>query len=215
MRMTKELKTGLVVVAAAVLFGGMLLAVSVFQVLEPTYHVNVRFRFTGGLERHAPVRLAGVLVGEVDDIRLDGDEAQTGALVALRLKRQAQVRRDARIKVSTLGLLGEKYVEMVQGNAETPWAQPDETLTGEDPLQIDELVEAGQSIATELTLTLADVRELARHVDDVVEGNRADIDETLENARLTSINFREFSDDIKIHPWKLLFRGKEQVRAKK
>jgi len=47
----------------------------------------------------------------------------------------------------------------------------------------------------------------------VVE-NREDIDFMIGKLKTTAVNFEEFSDDIKRHPWKLLIKTKEKKKPK-
>jgi hypothetical protein len=48
--------------------------------------------------------------------------------------------------------------------------------------------------------------KLKQHYQD----NRPRIDSIMKNIEATSVNFNEFSTDIKQHPWKLLMKGKEK-----
>jgi len=50
------------------------------------------------------------------------------------------------------------------------------------------------------------------HIDETVVGNRPRFDHIFENLDETSDNFREFSQDIKYHPWKVLVKGKEKSK---
>ena len=55
---------------------------------------------------------------------------------------------------------------------------------------------------------LAEVKMLATNVNSVVSDNKTRIDGIASNLESTSVNFKEFSEDIKQHPWKLLMKGK-------
>ena len=55
-----------------------------------------------------------------------------------------------------------------------------------------------------------DIRKLVNNVDDMVVDNRGGIDNIIADLEATARNFKEFSEDIKHHPWKLLMKGKEK-----
>ena len=57
------------------------------------------------------------------------------------------------------------------------------------------------AIADNLDKTLVQVKSL-------VADNKAKVDNIAANLEQTTANFKEFSEDIKEHPWKLLMKGK-------
>ncbi|HLL11436.1 MAG TPA: outer membrane lipid asymmetry maintenance protein MlaD [Rubrivivax sp.] len=90
-----------------------------------TYTLHARFDNIGGLKVRAPVRTAGVVVGRVTDIELDGKTYQ--GVVTMELARKYQFPKDSSAKILTAGLLGDQYVSMEAGGEDTNLA-PDETL---------------------------------------------------------------------------------------
>jgi phospholipid/cholesterol/gamma-HCH transport system substrate-binding protein len=78
-----------------------------------TYTVTARFDNIGGLKVRAPVRSAGVTVGRVTGIGLDGKTFQ--GLVTLDIDRAYQFPRDSSAKILTSGLLGDQYVGLEAG----------------------------------------------------------------------------------------------------
>ena len=73
--------------------------------------VDAMFNSVAGLDDKAAVRVAGVRVGRVDGIGLDGGRAR----VTLLLERPVALTAGARARIANLGLLGDKYVELVPG----------------------------------------------------------------------------------------------------
>ncbi len=70
------------------------------------------FDQTGGLKRRAPVEIAGVRVGQVDEIVLDRDFR---ARVALELSPDLELPIDTTASIVTAGLLGDRYVSLQLG----------------------------------------------------------------------------------------------------
>jgi phospholipid/cholesterol/gamma-HCH transport system substrate-binding protein len=78
-----------------------------------TYSVQARFDNIGGLKPRAPVRAAGVTVGRVKSIELDGKTFQ--GVVTLDIERGFVFPKDSSAKILTSGLLGDQYIGLEPG----------------------------------------------------------------------------------------------------
>jgi len=78
-----------------------------------TYSVQARFDNIGGLKPRAPVRAAGVTVGRVKSIALDGKTFQ--GVVTLDIERGFLFPKDSAAKILTSGLLGDQYIGLQAG----------------------------------------------------------------------------------------------------
>lgn len=78
-----------------------------------TYSVQARFDNIGGLKPRAPVRAAGVTVGRVKSISLDGKTFQ--GVVTLDIERSFVFPKDSAAKILTSGLLGDQYIGLEPG----------------------------------------------------------------------------------------------------
>ncbi len=90
-----------------------------------TYLMQARFDNIGGLKVRAPVRTAGVTVGRVTGITLDGKTFQ--GLVRMEVERGYQFPKDTSAKILTAGLLGDQYVGLEPGGDDKNLA-PGDTL---------------------------------------------------------------------------------------
>ena len=90
-----------------------------------TYTLKANFDNIGGLKVRAPVRTAGVTVGRVTSIKLDGKSFQ--GVVSMEIERGYQFPKDSAAKILTAGLLGDQYVGMDPGGDDKNLA-PGETL---------------------------------------------------------------------------------------
>ncbi len=211
MRMTNEAKTGMIVLVSAVALGALLIKVGNFTLLQKGYTVRSQFHFTSGVKKHAPVRLSGVDVGEVKDIRLHYG-ADTSIELLLWFKEGVKIRLDSKAYVTTLGMMGEKYIEIKAGTAASEYAKEGDLIPSEDPIRLEDLMALGTKLAEDVDKTAKDISRLANRLDETVADNRTKIDKLFENLEETSDNFREFSEDIKWHPWKILMKGKEKSK---
>src|ERR1700750_2688073 len=78
-----------------------------------TSKLSARFDNIGGLKKNAPVRSAGVSVGQVTSITLDKNTYQ--GLVTMKLNEGVQFPVDSSAKILTAGLLGDQYVGIEPG----------------------------------------------------------------------------------------------------
>jgi phospholipid/cholesterol/gamma-HCH transport system substrate-binding protein len=110
--MKKEVKLGLFLIAAFAVFAYFIIkteSCSEFISKGKRYAVYGKFASVAGMYTTAPVRLAGVQIGIVKSITLEG----RNAVVRLMIDNGVQIMDDARAIISTIGFVGEKYVEIV------------------------------------------------------------------------------------------------------
>ena len=113
--MTTEFKVGIVVLIGIFLLFYMSFRIGKFGSITEGrgYTVTVHFKDSSGLDTKSPVDIAGVEVGTVHKISLDG----TMAKVELLLKDNVHVPLDSTIAIKSFGILGDKYVEIVPGKS--------------------------------------------------------------------------------------------------
>lgn len=134
-----EIAVGVLLLAAMALLGWMALKVGALRRMADEVEVSARFADVTGLPEGAAVQVAGVPVGRVASLRVDG----TKALVTLALRQDASLRKDVVARIRARSVLGEKYVELSPQSADAPLlVDGDELSIGVEPLEIDELVTA-------------------------------------------------------------------------
>jgi phospholipid/cholesterol/gamma-HCH transport system substrate-binding protein len=77
------------------------------------YRLEARFDNIGGLKVRAPVKSAGVIVGRVEGIYLDGETYE--GVVQIRIRPSYHFSNDTIASILTSGLLGEQYVSLEAG----------------------------------------------------------------------------------------------------
>ncbi len=183
-----EIAVGVLLLAAMALLGWMALKVGALRRVAEEVHVSAHFADVTGLPEGAAVQVAGVPVGRVTDLRVDGKKA----LVTLALREDAAMRKDVVARIRARSVLGEKYVELSpQSENEALLKDGDELQVGLEPLEIDELVTSmGPMLAAVDPQAVADlVNALSQAVkQDPERLNRmlADTETLLHNAALAS-----------------------------
>ena len=216
-KITNELKVGLMVVIALLILGGLIFKIGDFDFAKKGYHIKVMFNFVGGVTKNAPVRLAGVEVGKVEEIKLAYGE-ETKVSMTLWLDSDVKLRADSMANISSLGLMGEKYIEINPGSKDAPFLEPGSTIVGEDPFQIEFLTKKSEAIVENLDKAIKDINLLANNVNEMIIENREEIDNIMVNLETTSANLKELSADIKRHPWKVITKPpgwKKMIQEKK
>ena len=104
-----------------------------------TYSVTARFTNTGELKIGAPVKIAGVKVGEIYEVTLD--PATYDAMVSLRLSREiGDLPADTAAAIYTSGLLGERYIGLAPGGDPEPLRDGDEILLTQSAVILEQLI---------------------------------------------------------------------------
>lgn len=156
MRMRAEFKVGLFAFLGLFIFFVIVFSISDFS-LKQGYTFFVRFNFVNGLEKAAPVRLAGVKVGEVKEIRISKNHPPVEAL--LWIKKGTFIGKDSQVYISNLGLLGEKYVEISPGDSPI-LIKSGEVIIGCDPISVQRLSHLGKETIRKLDEIIVDLGEI-------------------------------------------------------
>ena len=224
-----ELKVGLFIGLG--IFIGFLIVFSLSDVylLQKGYKINVLFDFVNGIKQNAPIRLAGVNVGEVKEINLfyDKDLGRTRVRLGLWLSGDAKVETDSVSRINTLGLLGEQYLEITPGTSDR-FVQPGDTIEGKNPINVGVQMEKVSELVGSAASMFRDVAEGKGTVGKLI------VDDTLYNDLETIFgrlakgegtigkllvkedvydNIEEFTADIKAHPWKLLHKTTDRKKS--
>ena len=133
--------------------------------LRPRYRLVTYFQNVQGLISGAPVRLAGKDVGSVEFVTFSPLEEQLPPVrVVMQVDSDVQdrVRTDTVASIGTIGLLGDKYVELSMGTDFGRVLQDGEEVPSVSPLDINEAVQKG-------TEAIDNIARLAANVNKVVE----------------------------------------------
>jgi phospholipid/cholesterol/gamma-HCH transport system substrate-binding protein len=186
-----EIRAGVFLLISFAVFVVMVFAVSDARSLfKKRKEVKVYFSLSDGIEKNAQVRLAGIKIGKVTDLRVapeHGDEVE----LTLSIYDDAVIKEDARAAIKTLGLVGGKYVELTTGSADAAVLKPGGTIEGEESLKMEDLTKAGLEVVGKL-------RHIAASLDKII-GDPAlarNIKGTMQNVQEVSANVKELTASL-------------------
>jgi phospholipid/cholesterol/gamma-HCH transport system substrate-binding protein len=192
-----ELKVGIFIAMGILIFFIIVFSIGDVYIIKKGYHIKTVFTFANGITESAPVRLAGVHVGQIDEITIFFDETDNRTKVRLLAWIQDEdmkIPQDSMALINTLGLLGEKYLEIFPGTDAASFLNDGDEIVGRD------------SIATEL---LAQKFDKLADATNTVMGRLRDGEGTIGKLLVEEKIYQDleaFVEDIKKHPWKLLHK---------
>ena len=202
----KQLKWSQLRVGLTVLFASITLMVLIFVMSGTggwfTSKITLRSYFdnASGLREGAPVRLAGVDIGNVTGIRIvqGRPTAPVEVMMKVNTKYAFNLRKDSVTLMSTAGILGETFVDVDSSTAKGPPAGDGDTLAARDQPDIQDVVRASQG-------TLQNMDSLLKRVDRIVafiESGQGSIGKVIYSPALydqlnaTVVEFKGLVDDI-------------------
>jgi phospholipid/cholesterol/gamma-HCH transport system substrate-binding protein len=103
------------------------------------YHLNAHFDNVGGIKVRSPVKMAGVRIGEVADIRVDGKTYRAVAILEIDNKYK-QIPRDTIANIYTAGLLGEQYVALDPGGDDHYLVEGDKIKMSQSAVVLEQVI---------------------------------------------------------------------------
>ena len=220
-----EIKVGSFVLMAVVALTFFIISVSDLSIFEKGRHIQVVFGFASGLREAAPVRLAGVEVGLVKKLQVfvdDSDNHKTKVRVNVWIKDDIAIPADSKITINQLGILGEKYLEIIPGTS-ADLIKDDSVTVGQDPVPIEKITESVAVLMTKLQVTVDSVNngiltdKNKKSLEDALDGfgalgtdlkeGRGTLGKLITDASIYN-NLDDLTSDLKGNPWKLLYRPK-------
>ena len=238
MKMNNETKIGVMVSSVILLLAVLTVKTGNFSLLKEGYLVKVHFNNVDGVNLNSPVMFNGFEVGIVEDIMIKEGERDTKMELTLRVDPKAKLRSGAKAYIKNLGFMGEKYVGLTSGDAGVDFLGPGSVIIGQEPPDFERLLAQGQEIAQRLNsitsniderllvnkdsvdsaiknldVTMQELSSIVKIANERLSLNEQKIDATVSNLHGLSANLEELSYDLKLNPWKILYRGKEKSKV--
>src|SRR3989338_3712590 len=133
-----EIRAGVVIVICLAILGLFIFKIGDIQLFKSTYKAKVAFAIANGLEKESSVMFAGVPVGKIIDVKILSDKElvrpqDPRVVFTVEVDKSANIKKDSIASIKTMGLMGEKYIEVLPGSPESPTLAPGDVLLGEAP----------------------------------------------------------------------------------
>ena len=213
-----ELGVGIFIVIGLIILVAFVFLISDFQFIKPGYQFDVVFGFANGLREGAPSRFAGVDIGEVKALRVfyDPEALKTKVRVRVWVKEDSRIPADSQVWINTLGLLGEKYLEIIPGENYNALVKAGDAIMGQDPVAMAEITEQSKKLVLKIEEAVDGLNDMLGRIR-TGQGTLGKLvyDETVyQNISAVSGDLKELTEDLKRHPWKLFFNPKEKPLKK-
>ncbi len=194
-----EMQVGMFVFIALIVCAVFVLYIGGISSWKSGYNLTFVFDFVNGVKIGAPVRYAGVDVGQVSRTALvmSPEEGKVKVHVLCRINGVAKIPEDSEVWINTLGLLGEKYVEIMPGKNYQNLMLPDAVVKGKDPVPMHEIAALAKNVVGDFSAIVSNIKN--------GQG-------TLGHLLYSDTLYKELETmviDLRRHPWKLLWKGKE------
>ncbi len=185
MQYSNELKVGAALVLAAIVaFAGIRFFQNV-PLFGSSYTLYAEFEDAGGLSPGNPVRMKGVKIGSVEEVRLDS-KSQT-VHVRMQMSRGSRIPEGSHARVSGISALGGVQISILPGPQDNPEISPGSTLSAPPEgstlkqltAQAPALASKADSVLTGANLTLAGLNQQLQNPD-------SDLRQTLTSLRKMS-----------------------------
>src|SRR6185437_8952992 len=206
-----EVKVGVLILTALGLLAAFILVMGGIN-FKPTYSVTVGFDNPGGLQSGAPVKIAGVKVGKISDIRFNGagvdpKTGKRGRLVVLTVQIEKQyqesVHENSIFYVTNQSVLGEQFLAIEPGSTDRPVLEEGAYVDGLDPPRLDMLIAEMYELLHSTVSSLRDhraeigeafdgLRRTLKGTGDFFEQNKGHLDRIAENAEKITVD----ADDL-------------------
>ncbi|MGZ3525307.1 MAG: MlaD family protein [Thermodesulfobacteriota bacterium] len=148
----KQLRWSKLKVSIVITFALLILLITVFfagnlnSLIARKIELKIYFKNVEGLRTGAPVWILGLEEGSVKHIRLDPAH---GVIVTIAIERRTlgYLKKDSQATILTMGLLGDKYIELSTGSPEANPIQPGDLIKGTTEMGLKHVMEtSGEAI---------------------------------------------------------------------
>ena len=154
-----------VFVLVGILFfiGGILMIGNLHETFKSKMKVVSLFDDVGGLKKGNNIWFSGVKIGTVSNLRFYGT-SQVEVSMNIETKVQQYIRKDAKVKISSDGLIGNKILVIYGGTTAAPEVQEGDTLGVEKTFTSDDMINTLQANNVNVLAITADLKIITKQL---------------------------------------------------
>jgi phospholipid/cholesterol/gamma-HCH transport system substrate-binding protein len=158
---SNEVEVGVFVILGFIFLTAVLFFVSGVYLFRSGYTVNVMFNYVSILNKGAPVRMAGVRIGEVSKVDIVYDEAKQNNRVKVKLfiEKGVEIRENYTFTIRGTHVLSEPHVEITPKPGTFPLLHKGVVVEGVPLVAVEELIDRAHEILSRLAAILGKFKE--------------------------------------------------------
>lgn len=126
------------------------------------YSLKLVVRSAEGLGEGSPVVLSGVQVGKISKVYLSQDGKN--AILLVQIKRNIKITKDANFSIKMKGVLGDRYISIIQGESNEYFKDGDVVILEKDSSELSRITEDIEELSKNFSKTLEEIRNLAKNI---------------------------------------------------
>lgn len=203
--MKEEVKVGFFVLLGIVAFATSIFLLGDFN-LKERYPIYVVFKDIGGLADKSNVKLNGVEVGQIKEIRIKDDKI----IVKIMIDRDVKIFRDAKFYIGSTSIIGSKFIQIQQGKPSSGIIKEGEYVNAVERKPLEEtLVDVADRInkliadldskgefTRNLNDTVKNLRDITANLNELIASNSSNISDITEKLNKTMDNINSLTTKL-------------------
>ena len=129
-------------------------------IFQRTYELYANFPEVSGLTSGGAIRSGGIKIGRVAGVEFANNYNEIRVKMVIQNEFKNRIKKDSTVRISTQGMLGDKYAEVSGGTPEAPVADEGDTLKPEVGKDLSSVLASSESVISLLKDTLVNVKSI-------------------------------------------------------
>jgi len=167
--MSRTFRLGVFIIATLLIFAAAVFCIGEKQYLfHSTYRLQAEFQNVAGLNGGAEVRVGGIHEGTVRQILLPmRPNEKVRVLMDMEKPTRSVIKNDSVATIQSEGLVGDKFVEISFGSDKSPKVKDGDTIQGQPPLQISDLLNKTSEVLDTTKGAIDNVNQTASNLNSI------------------------------------------------
>ncbi|MBA2612559.1 MAG: MCE family protein [Bacteroidetes bacterium] len=152
-----------VLVGIIFLIAGILMIGNIHQTFSTKMQVTTLFDDVNGLQKGNNIWFSGVKIGTVKRVEFYG-KSQVKVIMNIDAKAQEYIRKDAKVKISTDGFIGNKILVISGGSSDMPAVQENDTLGIEKTFSTEDIMNTFQENNKNVLAITTDFKTISKNL---------------------------------------------------
>lgn len=195
-----EIKAGIWILIAAAIFTTFIVLITGSRFWEKLDSYRARLNYVGGLEVGSPVRMSGMLVGKISDVKLRGGD-ECGIELAFEVVQGLPIKSNTVAYLSYISITSEQHLELEINPEAAPLLKPGDLIQSKELTTMDQVMEHVGFIGDTLQVILHKVGLLLKpsnlaRVDSIIMGVNTLLQESTPDLAATLARTRTAAESL-------------------